>query len=189
MIIDGAGAPTQGPMTVVIKNNIITDIHGAGTGSLHIGELSYGDDARVIDAKGRYLLPGLVDAHVHYGNPAHIFGGALTDPDYVDKLFLASGVTSVRDAGSAMGLGWTLEHKKLSEQGKISAPRIVAYAMLPETTSSALAARKWIRSVQKRGADGVKMLGARPEVIAATLDETQSLGMGSAYHHAQVRVK
>tara|TARA_B110000503_G_scaffold117823_1_gene178171 strand:- start:4493 stop:5800 length:1308 start_codon:yes stop_codon:yes gene_type:complete len=151
--------------------------------------LSYGDDARVIDAKGRYLLPGLVDAHVHYGNPAHIFGGALTDPDYVGKLFLASGVTSVRDAGSAMGLGWTLEHKKLSEQGKISAPRIVAYAMLPETTSSASAARKWIRSVQKRGADGVKMLGARPEVIAATLDETQSLGMGSAYHHAQVRVK
>ena len=44
MIIDGTGAPTKGPMTVVIKNNIITDIHGAGTGSLHIGELSHGDD-------------------------------------------------------------------------------------------------------------------------------------------------
>lgn len=189
MIIDGTGAPTQGPMTVVIKNDMITDIHGAGTGSLHIGDVDYGADARVIDAQGRYLMPGMVDAHVHYGNPVHIFGGALTDPDYVGKLFLASGVTSVRDAGSLMGLGWTLEHKKLSAQGKISAPRIAAYALLPESTSDASAAKKWVRAVQKRGADGVKMLGARPEVITATLAETEALGIGSAYHHAQVRVK
>ena len=52
--------------------------------------------ARVIDAKGKFLLPGLIDAHVHLVhrlNFAHVTG------DEVLPLFLAHGVTSVRDTG------------------------------------------------------------------------------------------
>lgn len=49
-----------------------------------------------IDAKGKYLIPGLIDAHVHLVlvlTSAHITG------DEVLPLFLAAGVTSIRDAG------------------------------------------------------------------------------------------
>jgi imidazolonepropionase-like amidohydrolase len=52
--------------------------------------------ARIVDAQGKFLLPGLIDAHVHLVhrlNFAHVTG------DEVLPLFLASGVTSVRDTG------------------------------------------------------------------------------------------
>jgi imidazolonepropionase-like amidohydrolase len=54
------------------------------------------DGARVIDAKGKFIIPGLIDAHVHLVhrlNFAHVTG------DEVLPLFLAAGVTSVRDTG------------------------------------------------------------------------------------------
>ena len=53
-------------------------------------------DAQVIDANGKFILPGLIDAHVHLVhrlNFAHVTG------DEVLPLFLASGVTTVRDTG------------------------------------------------------------------------------------------
>src|SRR4029079_18432228 len=54
------------------------------------------DGARVIDADGKFIVPGLIDAHVHLVhrlNFAHVTG------DEVLPLFLAHGVTSVRDTG------------------------------------------------------------------------------------------
>lgn len=187
-IIDGTGAPTQGPVTIVIENNIIKEINGGGTGSLHMGNKTYGKDTRVIDAKGKYVLPGFINVHSHLGTPSHIFGGALTDMNYVFKLLLAHGITTVREVGSFMGLDYVLSHKERSEQGEITAPRIEAYALFPEKMISAKAARKWVRAVHKRGADGVKFLGASPHIIEAALDETNKLGLGSAYHFSQVSV-
>src|SRR5262245_30396321 len=53
-------------------------------------------DARVIDAAGKFIIPGLIDAHVHLVhrlNFAHVTG------DEILPLFLATGVTTVRDTG------------------------------------------------------------------------------------------
>jgi imidazolonepropionase-like amidohydrolase len=105
MVIDGTGAPPQGPMTIIIEQDRIVDILGAGTGSLHMEHDDFGPDAQVIDAAGKYVIPGLIDAHVHFGTPSHALAGSLTDPDYVLKLWLAHGITTVRDAGCLMGLG------------------------------------------------------------------------------------
>jgi imidazolonepropionase-like amidohydrolase len=187
-VIDGTGAPTQGPMTIVIEDNIITELNGGGSGSLHTANNEYGKDTRVIDAKGKYVMPGLIDVHSHLGTPSHIFGGALTDMNYVFKLLLAHGITTVREVGSFMGLDYVLAHKERSEKGEITAPRIQAYPLFPEKMISAKAARKWVRAVKKRGADGVKFLGASPDIVEAALDEINKLGMGSAYHHSQVSV-
>lgn len=188
MVIDGTGAPPQGPLSIHIKNNRITEISGVGVTAMHLDGEAYADDVKVIDASGKYVLPGFIDAHTHYGTPSHIFGGSLTDPEYVGKLLLAHGITTVRDAGSLMGLGWTLEHKRLAAEGKISSPDIQAYALFPETVRNPGVARRWVRAVKARGADGIKLLGAAPDVMEAVIKEAKKLKMKSMFHHSQISV-
>ncbi len=188
MVIDGTGAPPQGPLSIHIKNDRITEISGVGVTSMHLNGAEYDDDVKVIDAAGKYVLPGFIDAHTHYGTPSHIFGGALTDSEYVGKLLLAHGITTVRDAGGLMGLGWTLEHKIRAEEGEISSPDIESYALFPETENDPNAAIRWVRAVKKRGADGIKLLGAAPDVVAAVIKEAKKLGMKSMFHHSQISV-
>nr|WP_241262975.1 amidohydrolase family protein [Parahaliea mediterranea] len=187
-LVDGTGAPPRGPVSIVIEGDRIVDIRGGGTAGIHGGEEGWGGDTRVIDAGGHYVLPGFVDAHAHLGTPSHAAAGSLTDPEYVFKLWLAHGITTVRDVGAMMGLGWTLEHKARSARGEITAPRMVVHSMFPEAMDSPAEARAWVRSVRKRGADGVKFLGAAPELIEAAMVEAQDLGMKTAYHHAQLSV-
>ena len=187
-MIDGAGAPAQGPVTIEIENDRIVSVHSAGTGSLHLGGADYDDSTKVIDAAGKYVLPGFIDAHIHYGTPSHAFTGSLTDPNYVGKLFLAHGITTVRDAGALMGLGWTLDLKERSDRGEIAAPRIKAHALFPESTSNVKDARQWVRAVEKRGADGIKFIGSATEAIKAGIQEAQKLGLKTMFHHAQTGV-
>jgi imidazolonepropionase-like amidohydrolase len=180
-VIEGAGAPTRGPVTIEVEQDRIVAISG---GSTPVDE----SGARVIDATGKYVIPGLIDAHFHLGTPSHAYAGGLTDPEYVLKLELAHGVTTVRDVGAIMGLEWTLKHKQLSAAGKIAAPRMVVFSMFPQEMESPAAARKWVRAVHKKGADGIKFIGAPPEMIAAGIDEAQKLGMKTTMHHAQIAV-
>ena len=188
IVVDGAGAPPRGPVTIEISGDRITGLHGAGTGGLHGDAAAEDAETRVIDAAGNYVLPGFVDAHTHLGSTNHAYSGRLTDPEYVLKLWLAHGITTVRDVGAVMGLKWTLEHKAMSERNEIAAPRMMVHARFPEQVESPAAAREWVRSVHGTGADGVKFLGAAPELIEAAIDEAKSLGMKTAYHHAQVSV-
>jgi imidazolonepropionase-like amidohydrolase len=190
-IIDGAGAPPRGPVSIEIEADRIVAVragkprtNGDGAGTPPAGDTGL----RVIDANGKYVLPGFVDAHFHLGTPSHAFAGALTDPEYVLKLQLAHGVTTVRDVGAVMGLNWTLEHKLRSERGEITAPRMLVFAMFPGQLASPAAARSWVRAIHKKGADGVKFIGAAPELIAAGIDEARKLGMRTAMHHAQLAV-
>ena len=182
MMVGGAGAPTRGPVTIEVRDDRIAAIYDGGYGTVDEA------GAHVIDATGQFVLPGFVDAHVHLGSLNHAYAGKLTDPEYVLKLWLAHGVTTVRDVGAMMGLEWTLEHKRLAEAGEISSPRLVVFSMFPQQHASTTAARKWVRSVHKKGADGVKFLGAAPELLAAAIDEAQKLGMRTTMHHAQLDV-
>jgi imidazolonepropionase-like amidohydrolase len=188
-VIDGTGAPPYGPVNIeVVGDRIvrITDI--GGTRTLSSDKQAGDTNTRIIDGLGGYVLPGFVDTHEHIGTPTHIYGGQLTESEYVFKLLLAHGITTVRDPGSLMGLQWTVEQRRLSADGKITAPRIVAYALFPERTATPEAAREWIKAARRNGADGVKFLGAAPEVFGAAIEEVQKQGMGSAYHHSQLSV-
>lgn len=187
-MIDGAGAPPRGPLTVVIEGDRIVDIRGGGTSSVYVPTEKQDQSVRVIDGQGKYLMPGLIDAHAHLGTPSHAAAGSLTDAEYVNKLWLAHGVTTVRDVGAIMGLNWTVANKKLSAANKISAPRMLVFSMFPEQMPSPEAARKWVREVRKKGADGVKFIGAAPELLAAAIDEAQKHGMRTTQHHAQIAV-
>ena len=138
-----------------------------------------------IDATGMYLLPGFIDMHGHIGGTAQ---GA--DWDYVFMLWLAHGVTTVREP-SGRGIEYTLDLKKRSEKNEIVAPRIFAYTGFGQGklgVNTPEEARAWVRNNAKKGADGIKFFGADPEIMTAALDENKKLGLGSACHHAQLSV-
>ena len=187
-LIDGTGAPAVGPVTIVVENDRIAELKGGGTGSFKVEAEEHGSDVKVIDATGKFAIPGMIDAHVHLGSPTHAAHGSLTDAEYVNKLWLAHGVTTVRDVGALMGLKWTLENKRRSAANEITAPRMVVFGMFPEHYPSATAAREWVRAIKKTGADGVKFIGAARELIEAAIDEAIRLGMRTAQHHSQISV-
>lgn len=189
-MIDGTGSPAMGPVDIVISGNKITDIQNVGYPGVPIDDSQRpeaDDNTRELDASGMYILPGFFDMHAHTGGSAQG-----TVPEYVYKLWMAHGITSIREPGSFNGLDWTIRHKQRSAENEITAPRIFAYVGFglghdgPITTPAQ--ARSWVQMINEEGADGIKFFGARPEIWEAALDEANKLGLGSMTHHAQTRV-
>ena len=112
-------------------------------------------------------------------------GGA--EPDYVFKLWMAHGITTIRQP-SGMGTDRILKLKKQSQKNEIIAPRIFAYTGFNSRVSSPEEARQWVRDNAKKGADGIKFFGAPPEIMQAALEENKKLGLRSACHPAQLDV-
>jgi imidazolonepropionase-like amidohydrolase len=189
VMVDGTGAPPTGPVDVVVEGNRIARIVNVGYPGVPIidarPEARPGD--REIDAQGMYLLPGFVDSHGHIGGRAQG-----TTPEYVFKLWMAHGITTVREPGSGNGMDWTLRHRQLSAENRITAPRIKAYVTFGQgfgrPISTPAEAREWTRDIARRGADGIKFFGARPDIMEAALDEARKLGLRSTAHHAQLNV-
>ncbi len=180
MVTNGEGAPPQGPLSIVVKNDRIKSI-GAFPEDV--------ENAEVIDGTGMYALPGFIDAHTHIGNPGQGLAGPITPPEYVFKLWLAHGITTVREVGSLMGLKWTVNQQRRSEAGEIAAPRIIPYAMFPgDDVTTAKGAESWVRKVHKYGAQGVKIRAATAAAIRAIYDTAKDLDMGTANHHDQTSV-
>ncbi len=189
MLINGNGAPPRGPVDIVVEKNIIKNIVVVGYPGVPIDESKrpvLKSGGKELQAEGMYVLPGFVDMHGHIGGVAQ---GA--DSDYVFKLWMAHGVTTVREP-SGRGVDWTMKLKRLSEKNEIIAPRIFAYTGFgqgsDEPISTPEMARNWVRENAKKGADGVKFFGATPEIMIAALDENKKLGLRSACHHAQTDV-
>jgi hypothetical protein len=189
-VIDGTGAPPGGPVDVVIEKNRITDIVPVGSPGLPIdpeGRPKANPGDREMDLQGMYVLPGLIDMHGHIGG---VEQG--TPADYVFKLWMGHGITTVRDPGSGNGLDWVLTHKAKSARNEITAPRIESYVFFglgrdkPFITPEE--ARQWVAEVAAKGADGIKFFGNPPEIYKAALDEAKKRGLGSACHHAQTYV-
>jgi imidazolonepropionase-like amidohydrolase len=87
-VIDATGTPAQPDMTVIIEAQRIVAL---GPGA----SISIPKNARVVDASGKYLIPGLWDMHVH-----EIFGDWLPEDEKITPLlFVANGITGVRDMG------------------------------------------------------------------------------------------
>lgn len=183
VLIDGAGAPPRGPVTITIEGNRITGIKNEAPEEIADG------NTHVIDGEGMYAMPGLVDAHAHAGNPMQGLAGPVVPPEYVFKLWMGHGITTVRDVGSIMGLEWTVNHKKRSAANEITAPRIFAHSMFPGgDVVDEKGAREWTKSVIRRGADGVKLRGATEVASKAVIEEVKRSGKTTSNHHDQVGV-
>jgi len=189
-LINGTGSPPIGPVDIVIEGHRIRNIKNVGSPGLPIDpekrpELAEG--GREIDVSGMYVLPGFIDMHGHIGG---VDQG--TPAEYVFKLWMGHGITTVRDPGCGNGLDFCIEHKAKSEADEITAPRIEAYVAFgqgrDEPFTDPKEARAWVREVAARGADGLKFFGYRPDIMAAAIDEAGRLGLRSACHHAQLEV-
>lgn len=189
-LINGNGAPPLGPVDIIVENNRIKRIAQVGYPGVPVDSTSrpkLTPGGKELKADGMYLLPGFIDMHGHIGGSAQ---GA--DAEYVFKLWLAHGITTIRDPSAGNGLDWVLDQKEKSKKNLITAPRILAYTAFgmgsKEPITTAEQARQWVRDNALKGADGIKFFGANPEVMQAALEENKKLGLRSACHHAQMDV-
>jgi len=190
ILINGTGTPAYGPVDIVIENNRIVSIATVGFPGAKIDSVrrpKLKDGGKELNVEGKYVLPGLIDMHGHIGGQEQG-----TPAEYVFKLWMAHGITTIRDPACGNGLDWVLEEKKLSSENKITAPRIFAYTVFGQGSkkpiTTAQEAIAWVQDNAKKGADGIKFFGAPPVVMDAALRENKRLGLRSACHHAQLDV-
>jgi hypothetical protein len=189
-LINSTGAPPMGPVDIVVEKNRITQIRQAGYPGVPVdpkSRLKAAPGDKELNCEGMYLMPGFIDMHGHIGGQ-----GQGTPAEYVFKLWLGHGITTIRDPSCGNGLDWVLEHRAKSERNEITAPRIKAYTVFgqgaKEPISTPEQARAWVQQNAKRGADGIKFFGAEPEIFKTALMENKKLGLRSACHHAQLEV-
>jgi hypothetical protein len=189
-LINGTGAPPFGPVDIVIEKNRIVKIQNVGSPSLPINAArrpALKEGGKEINCDGMYAMPGLIDMHGHIGGKEQG-----TPAEYVFKLWMAHGITTIRDPSAGNGLSWVLEHKTKSLENTITAPRIFAYTAFGQGSKTPITnaeeARTWVRENAKNGADGIKFFGAPPQVMDAAIRENKALGLRSTCHHAQVDV-
>jgi hypothetical protein len=189
-LVNGTGSPAFGPVDLVIEGNRIARIEAVGSPQAPLA-----DDARPVlkaggrelDLAGHYVLPGLIDLHGHIGGEEQG-----VPAEYVYKLWLGHGITTVRDPGCGNGIAFCASEAARSARNEIAAPRIFPYVFFGAGRDAPIAtpeeARAWVREIKRAGALGMKCFGYRPEILSAAFDELRAQGMRSACHHAQLDV-
>ena len=190
IVVDGTGAPPFGPADVVIRGNRIAQVVAVGAPGTTIAASArpkLADGGRELDLSGQYLLPGFIDMHGHIGGEEQG-----TPAEYVYKLWLGHGITSIRDPGCFNGIDFCASERARSAANAIVAPRIFPYAVLGMGVDAPIAtpaqARAWVRMAKAKGMLGMKCFGGTPEVLGAAFDELEKQGMRSACHLAQTEV-
>lgn len=128
-LIDGNGGQPVRDSLIIIRGNKIETVSRKGQVAIPTG-------ANVIKADGKFVLPGLMDAHIHYD-------------EWLPELFLVNGVTSVFEIGG--GGEWGLAQREAIQHGKIPGPRL----------SLAVGSIAGARIAALGGATGVETLGSR----------------------------
>ncbi|HEX4150759.1 MAG TPA: amidohydrolase family protein [Steroidobacteraceae bacterium] len=174
-VIDATGAPLQRDMTVIVRDGRIAELGKSDAVHAPAG-------AEAVDGSGKYLIPGLWDMHVH-----EVFGDWLPrDEKVVPPLFVANGITGVRDMGGDLDV--LKEWRAAIAAGKLLGPRmIIAGPMLdgpvPRFPSSAPVAnaadaRRIVDDLTARGVDFIKIQSLIPrDGYFAAADEAKKLGI------------
>ena len=187
-LIDGVGGPPRGPVDIVVEGNRIVDVANVGYPKVPIDSTKRPKNAtREIDAAGMYVMPGLIDLHVHQGTQQKA-----AESEYFNKLWLMHGITAVRGVPFA-SFDYSVAEKRRSAANAITAPRYYVYQR-PGTgwpngpVRTPEQARAWVRWIKANGADGLKLGAERPDLMAALLDEAKKQGLGSTAHLQQTGV-
>ncbi len=172
-IIDGEGGrPLNGGVVVVAGNKI------AQVGRRD--EVSVPAEAKFIDLGGKFVLPGLIDIHVHYQG-------------WMGELFLAHGVTTVKDLGN--DIEWIAAVNAEIMQGRTRGPRIFYVGngldAPPPFREHHVGldhpemAQRAVRLLYSRGASAIKVREkVTPELLMAVTEEAHALGIPVTGHLA-----
>jgi amidohydrolase family protein len=173
-VIDMSGAQPKPDMTVLVVGSRIARI-----GKTSVVQIPRG--TQVVDSTGKFLIPGLWDMHVHF-----------TDAKRVFPLFVANGVTGVRNMGGDLDklLAWRSE----VESGKLVGPRIITCGPIIDgpdpaahgpvvVVATPAEARKTAQSLKRRGVDCLKVYDRLPrDVYFAIIDAARQLGLPVVGH-------
>ena len=172
VVIDGKGTPARGPMDIVVEGNKIAAVRGANA-----RPDAYKNEKHVLDGTGMYLLPGLINSHVHLQDER---AGIPQPFEYEYKVWLSCGITTIRDVGSDAKKA--LVERRKSQEGTIVAPRLYIYMVAGGATPEE--GRKAVRAIKEQGGDGVKIFGMDRDIMEAIVDESKKLGLKVAHHAA-----
>lgn len=166
-IIDVKGAQARRDMTVIISGSRITAIGKYGRVRVPAG-------FRIIDATGKFLIPGLWDMHVHLGDEEF-------DRSAYLPLFIANGVTGIRIMDGAP------EHhlwRQEIESGKLLGPRmLIASPIIGLNKISEAEAVEEVRKAKRDGADFIKVHDNLPRAsYFALMNEARRLGLSVEGH-------
>jgi imidazolonepropionase-like amidohydrolase len=170
-VIDATGAPAQPDVTVVITGDRITAVGKSA-------DINPPTNAVVVDATGKFLIPGLWDMHVHP-----------YQKDYL-PLFIANGVTGIR---IMWGLPMHHEWRKEIEQGTLLGPHMLIAGTIVDgpkpiwpgsiTAGNAAEGRQAVLKSKQDGADFVKVYTLLPrDAYFAIADEAKKQGIPFAGH-------
>ena len=143
-VIDGTGAPLKADQTVVVSGGNISAVGPAASTAVPA-------DARVLDATGKFMIPGLWDLHVHtrYEGIDHL------------RLFIANGITGVRDMGGDWAhLDRIREWEQAIRSGQRVGPRIIPAGPLLDGPGSPWSHSHVVNGPEE-GRDAVRQLKAK----------------------------
>jgi imidazolonepropionase-like amidohydrolase len=179
-VIDATGAPPLTDMTVIVREQRIAELGKSAAVRAPAA-------ATTVDGRGKYLIPGLWDMHVH-----EVFGDWLPrNEQVVPLLFVANGVTGVRDMGGDLDV--LKEWRARIAAGQMLGPRMyIAGPMLdgpvPRFPSSAPVAnandgRKVVDDLRDRGVDFIKIQSLIPrDGYFAAAAEAKKVGLTFVGH-------
>jgi len=172
-LIDGTGRAAVADSIVVMRDGKFQEVGERGKVSIPQG-------AEIVEAKGKSVLPGLIDGHCHYR-------------DWMGEIYLAYGVVTCPNI-SNNPVEWIIAQREGVKNGSVRGPRIWASANIidgppPEGTGvlrrqrtsiivdSEDEARKAVRGLVEKGVDGIKLFERlKPQVAKAAADEARKLG-------------
>jgi imidazolonepropionase-like amidohydrolase len=162
-IVDTQSGKLTRNQSVAIDNGKITQIGRAGS-------IKGGTGAKVVDARGKYLVPGYLDMHVHSLNQP--------DPTASLELMLAYGITGVRQMSGSP----ELLQKRRDGQLKLPAdgPELLAMPGTVLTGANAGTPEAAVAEVDRQkqmGADFIKVIDVKPDPFFAALAESKKLGL------------
>jgi len=176
-LIDGTGRSPVPNSVIVLEGGRIKAVGPKGNVATPAG-------AQVINLRGRTVLPGLIDGHVHLR-------------DYQVPMFLPYGITTIADIHN--DTAWSIAEREALKSGRIKGPRLfvsgarVTGPLGPPTTDGSFVrtpeeARAYVRSLKAAGVDHIKVdLTITDEQLRAVIEEAKAVGLPLLGHTQNIQ--